>query len=112
VTYSTSSMIDELAIAHPAVKEMLAEHLDDNYGELLPHVFFGDMVRWVERDAPADEIARVLAELDTCFTNGDEEVQNVILVSFVEALGYRSPFLALLGPALSATEIAKILRGA
>jgi len=65
------------------------EHLADN-GDLLPHVFFGDVTRYgsslAREDADAKELDRLLADLDDALSDGeaDDEVTNLIWVSFVE----------------------------
>ena len=112
MTYSIRSVIEGLAKSHPAIQEVLSEHLEDNDGELLTHVLFGDIVRWVEGGSASPlETDRLFVELDHYYEGGDSEVQNVILASFVEAFGYRSEFLERLGPVLAGTEMATRQRG-
>ena len=42
------SLISTLVLEIPELRPMLDGHLRDNDGELLPHVFFGDVTRWAE----------------------------------------------------------------
>lgn len=77
-----------------ALGEMLREHLDDNFGDMLPHVFFGDLVRYVESlylsptsdRGDWDTLNEIIRELDVTFARGGVEVRELIAVSFVEDL--------------------------
>ena len=112
MTYSPQEMIELLAQEYPPLRALLEEHLEDNDGELLGHVLFGDIVRWVESLSPSDpEVRQLISDLDQYHLEGDADVQNMIGVSFIEALPYQSDFLGLLGPALSSTEMARRQRG-
>ena len=42
----TEAFVRRLAGAWPGLRELLDEHLRVNFGEVLPHVFFGDITRW------------------------------------------------------------------
>ena len=70
----------------------LDEHLKDNFGELLPHVFFGDVTRRLVAlsedgsDLAHAELDRVLAFLEDRFDEGDEQIQELIAVSLLENL--------------------------
>jgi hypothetical protein len=64
------------------------EHLSD-FGEALPHVFFGDVSRFVTRIVgtdDADVLARVCDALERLAAHDDESVVNLIHVSFIENL--------------------------
>jgi hypothetical protein len=91
---SSPEFIDWLAVRHPAVEELRAEHVD-YYGELLPHVLFGDITRDAAELArraktdpeAADDLRRLLQDLDDAIREGDgtdDAVENVVFVSFVE----------------------------
>jgi len=65
------------------------EHRSDN-DEILPHVLYGDLTRFVVAAAEEghDELVRrVLAFLEDELAHGDEMVQNLVAVSFVENVG-------------------------
>ena len=88
----------------PELAPILQEHLEDNFDEMLPHVFFGDVTRWVDdalasdpQSAPAREL---LARLDQAATDGDDNVKELIAVSFLENLDDQSPTIAHLPPGL------------
>ena len=90
-------LLSDLTTAEPALARLQAEHVAEN-GELLPHVLFGDVTPWIIAHAPA---THVLAILERHMTTGDDDVTNVIALSFLEGLedvGVR----AALGPRLAA----------
>ncbi|MGH9269431.1 MAG: DUF7674 family protein [Acidimicrobiales bacterium] len=79
-----------LVEAVPEFAPVLAEHLEDQEGELLQHVLFGDLTRFVvdayER-GDHELVSRCLDFLDEVLRNGDEMTQNLVGVSFVENVG-------------------------
>jgi hypothetical protein len=86
---TTIEFIDHLVRRFPALEPLLREHLADNFGEVLPHVFFGDLTRYVitewERGGP-DGVGPILFELESALSTGDEEIAELIAVSFLENL--------------------------
>lgn len=92
----TEAVVDRLVNGFPSIRPLLEEHLTDNFGEVLPHLFLGDVTRYLTRLADAvnspgggvasAELDRMLAALDTEFVNGDEEVRELLVVSFLENL--------------------------
>ena len=95
-------LVRDLIVAAPELDAVRREHLADN-DELLPHLLFGDVTRWVVERGPVPEL---LAVLEHHMEAGDEEVQNVIAVSFLENLLGDDPgeraVQAALGPRLKA----------
>jgi len=79
---NTDDLLDELANTEPALARFRDEHIAI-YGELLPHVLFGDVTRWVVAQAPA---AHVLQVLERHLATGDADVNNLIGASFLENL--------------------------
>lgn len=78
------------ALVHrfPILVPLLQEHLDD-YDGLLPHVFLGDVTRWVlGRGLPSgsSEARAVLDFIEACFAQGTEHERELISVSFLENL--------------------------
>jgi hypothetical protein len=67
----------------PDIRTVLADHLNDN-GELLPHVFLGDLTRYVLSNGSSK--TRVVALLEESFQRLGPEVEDLISVSFVENL--------------------------
>lgn len=70
---------------------LLRDHLEF-YDGVLPHVFLGEVTRWVlERASQPDdsEVARVLAFIEECFAAGGEHERELISVSFLENLPRR-----------------------
>ena len=75
----------------PEYKYELEEHLND-YGELLGHVFFGDiidihLVELLETETDISRIKKIFHFVNDMYTNGDEYMQNVIVVTILEYLG-------------------------
>lgn len=89
---ATVAFVGALVYSFPALRQVLQEHLDDQEGEVLPHLFMADVERWLEREVmnrpkqAADEVARILAFLEDAFAAGDSEVNEVIAASFLEHL--------------------------
>ena len=87
LTYS--EITTALRVALPEFAAAIDEHVADN-DEVLPHVLFGDLSRFVveagqRRDD--DLVRRALAFLDAALREGDDAVQNLVGVSFVENVG-------------------------
>lgn len=106
-------LVLRLVDAFPQICPLWAEHLEDQEGEPLPHVFFGDLVRWTTEaylaapDAPPQATwRRFLDRLEQEYLAGDEGAFNVIYVSFLEMLPYPDEegagLVDHLGPALRA----------
>jgi hypothetical protein len=72
-----------LAERIPDIETLLSEHVA-NYDEVLPHVFMGDVTRYVLEDRP--NRADVVKELEAAFIDQGPEVEELIAVSFVENL--------------------------
>lgn len=108
---SATEFVEALVVDHPDLEALLDEHREDNMGEVLPHVFFGDLTRFVvahHLDPVADptELDPLLATLDRGMLDGDDEVKELIAVSFLENLPYPdedgADIIDRLGPALTA----------
>lgn len=116
-------LIQRLVGRFPRLEPLLREHLADNFGVLLPHVFFGDLTRQIVKEfrrfdqigseqelADTRSLQELLDELEQGFARGGEEAE-LIAVSFLENLprpgeegaGVRD----LLGPTLRA-ELAQM----
>ena len=84
---------------------LLAEHLIDQEGELLPYLLLGDVVRWAEREVEQNRsrVATLFQWLEIRFVAADTVVEELIAVGFVEMLPATpsgDPLLELLGPSL------------
>lgn len=92
---SQERLIQRLTEISPRLGEIREESIRD-FGELLPHLFFGDLTRYVvglyldarsERPArEGDELEALLGTLEEHFRQGDDMVQELISVSFLEHL--------------------------
>jgi hypothetical protein len=105
------AFVDRLVRAVPALAPLVQENRAGDHGDVLPHVFLGDVTRravanYISGDAAARiEVTAVLATLDAEFGR-DEGVDNAIAVSFVENLPYPgepgADIASVLGPKLTA----------
>jgi hypothetical protein len=85
-----SSIIDVLRERIPEFGPSIDESIGIDEGEVLPHVIFGDLTRFVlgARDRGDDQVVRrCLDFLDEALRDGDPLVQNLVQVSFVENVG-------------------------
>jgi hypothetical protein len=90
---------DEEALVHafvgrfPELTGLLEAHLEDNFGELLPHLFMGDVTRAVvatwagSPDAPPGlALQQLFSYLEERYRTGTENETELLEVSFVENL--------------------------
>jgi hypothetical protein len=82
---TTSGFITALVAAEPALAAVLDEHLA-TYEELLPHVFMGDVTRWLTAHDPPP---RVLGILDEAVASESADVRGLVYMSFLEHLEAR-----------------------
>lgn len=85
------AVLEELCAEVPALQPLWAEHLNENYGELLPHVFLADVARFAvaSLQGPPDQATvaqSIVMFLERAFAAGDPDVQELIGVSFIENL--------------------------
>lgn len=92
----TVSFVTLMAAQFPALGRLRAEHVNDNVGETLPHVFLGDVTRHVlslldetsGHVTSQSELHDILQAFEDAYTTGDEDIQELIVVSFLEHLPY------------------------
>jgi hypothetical protein len=118
VSDQTEAFVKGIVERFPKLSPLLQEHLHDNRGELLPHLFFGDLTRYVVALVTSGdnqlearrELRELLAFLEESFASGDSELCELISVSFLENLPYPwedgSQLRSMLGPTLS-TELSR-----
>jgi hypothetical protein len=106
----TVAFVGCLVYRFPALVGLLQEHLKDQEGEILPHLFMADLERWIEAElewkggGPTELIKQILDFLEEA-VGRDDEVAEVIHASFLEHLprpGERGAQIReKLGPALT-----------
>ncbi len=82
-------------VAVPELLPALTEHAE-YYEDVLPHVFFGDVTRYAVEILASEEtdvLARLLSCLERGLASGDQDVDNLICVSFVENMQDSFPTL-------------------
>lgn len=77
MTTSTQLLVDRLVDTYPELRTLRREHVD-TFGELLPHVLFGELTAWLVNAYIADPEAgpeaasrRILADLERDSQTGD-----------------------------------------
>lgn len=112
---ASQELVTGLVEEAPELRPLLAEHLADQEGELLPYLLMGNIAQWLHEHSTthAARVAEILAWLEGQFTIGDFDVRNLIDVGIVEmlpAVPEGAPVLDLLGPELRArAEVAGLL---
>ena len=96
-----ADLIRDLELAAPELDALVREHRAE-YGEVLGHVLFGDVTRWLVAHGP---VPAVLDMLEHHCNAGDEGVQDTLGASFLENLEPNNPeYTAIrdaLGPCLA-----------
>ncbi len=93
--------IERLVQAVPRLMPLYTEHRAD-YDEVLPHVFVGDVARYVAQEfagIESDELrgkqqgdaVEVLRILDEALTTGDPDLMELVSVSFLENIEWERP---------------------
>ena len=89
---ATVAFVGALVYRFPVLRPLLQEHLDDQKGEVLPHLFIADVERWVETGVKSgdrtrrEQVRALLDFLETAYSQGDADVEELISVSFLEHL--------------------------
>jgi hypothetical protein len=82
---------ERIASINTSLRELWEEHVRENGGEPLPHLYMGEIAAWfaepAERGVALDDDRRALcALLDDAVRQGDREVRELVQVSFIENL--------------------------
>jgi|SRR5215831_3578317 len=94
---TTVRFVELMTQRFPPLKSILAEHLEDNFGETLPHVFMADVARWAIElftttkgkdlaDERYSQLVGFLAFLEDAYEKAGPEIAELISVSFLEHL--------------------------
>ncbi len=96
MSQTTEAFVRALVQRFPSLTPLLEEHLADNFGDLLPHLFLDDVVRWAldlmamaraERSVTAQrELCEFLSHFEDAYASGNVELQELLSVSFLENL--------------------------
>jgi hypothetical protein len=86
----TVAFIGWMAFRSPVLLPLLQEHLEDNEGEVLPHVLLFQIRKWVEQEVEArgetDDVRVVVESLKVGLQDGDYELWALIRTSFIDDL--------------------------
>ncbi len=87
---ATVALVNSLVASFPGLRGSLADHIEENYGEMLPHVFFGDVTRYIidlaGKPEASSELRKILDHLEEAFVCGSRDVIELVSVSFIENL--------------------------
>lgn len=85
---STIAFVGALCYQFRELIPILEEHLDEQEGEVLPHLLMADIERWAEKAVSDPQerslLERVLGFIELEYPGADEETQELIVVSFLE----------------------------
>jgi hypothetical protein len=109
---TSQDLVTGLVEQFPQLQVLMAEHLEDQDGELLPYLLMADVARWAQTTYPTDPetVGRVVDWLEAEYERAEAAERDLIGLGFVEAIPYRpagAPLLARLGPEL--TQVASEL---
>jgi hypothetical protein len=109
---ASEDLVRRLVSAFPALEAVLAEHLADQEGELLPYLVMADIARWTQAtNATNPELAgQVVDWLERQFATAEAAEKDLIGLGFVETIPYPpegASLLLRLGPEL--TSVARDL---
>ena len=81
------ALVEKFSILIPVFKE----HIEDQNGEVLPHVFLADITRLIinriQKFGLEDKITRkIIDELETAYMEGNNQIIELISASFLENL--------------------------
>lgn len=107
---SYGEVVPHLLREVPELEQTLAEHVRNN-GQMLPHVFFADVTRYVHSELSkgrAATVRRILAVLESAITSDAQEARDLVGASFLENLESEPIDFAALS-ALAGPEMRKAL---
>ena len=103
---ATEDFVRRTVAEYPELEPMLTEHLNENFGELLPHLWISDLARYVidrYQAAGTSAVSSILHHLDA-EAGRHPEIDELLAVSFLELMPYPNEPTAdvteLLGPNL------------
>ncbi len=108
---ATVAFVGAMTHRCPWLMSIFAEHLNDQEGEVLPHLYMADVERWAEAEAQrasnaSAELAALLDFLENEFAkHAESDVGEVISASFLEHIPrpgeLGSELRRLVGPSLA-----------
>jgi hypothetical protein len=97
-----ADFVRRLASMSPVLTDVYRQHLADQ-GDLLPHVLMGDITRAAiagANDRKANWLPTLLEQLEAGLASGDDDIVELIGVSFVENLSGESSAIRALIPSM------------
>lgn len=89
---STVALVGAIFHRFNELQPLLAEHLKEQDGEVLPHLLMADLERWAEaelgkgQEGSRASVQAVLEFLEDAYATQGDEVEELIAVSFLEHL--------------------------
>lgn len=102
----SQQLVRRLVDDFPPLAPLMAEHLADQDGELLPYLFLPDVARWAQASLQTDpaSVGYLVDWLEREFTVAEPAEKDLIGLGFVETIPFPpegSALLLRLGPALT-----------
>jgi len=100
---TNESLVRALVDEVPALRPTLEEHLDDNFGTLLPYLFLADVARWIDAHHDEDEVSstRIVDFLERQYRDAHHQgTKDLIGAGFLESVDVDSYLFNMLGPIL------------
>jgi hypothetical protein len=109
---ASENLAQRIVAAFPQLVPVMADHVADQEGELLPYLFMADVARWAQATYPSDPalVGDLVDWLEHEFVRAAAAEKDLIGLGFVETLPYPpegSALLLRLGPEL--TQVARDL---
>jgi hypothetical protein len=91
-----NAFVKSLVSRFPILEPILVEHLED-HGQILPHLFFADLTRYLvssfvttesRGQLPSLGLREILDHLESVFAENDEDLSGLIDTSFLQNLPY------------------------
>ncbi len=89
---ATVAFVGALVYRFSALLPLLQDHIEEQEGEVLPHLFMADVERWVEGEVKSGDSSRcaqvqaMLNFLETAYSTTGGDVEELISVSFLDHL--------------------------
>lgn len=83
---STANVAFVAGLAHrfQELRDILAEHLQDNNGEVLSHILISDYLRRIQTKPDETWVKNLFEHMEEKFSGGRDSVSELISVSFIE----------------------------
>ncbi|GLI28276.1 hypothetical protein ARHIZOSPH14_25180 [Agromyces rhizosphaerae] len=110
MSVQTVAAVRALVAEHPILADVLSESVEDNCGEVLPHLILADVMRWLASHVESEQevCIAIVRWLELEYERGTSDVRDLIAVSGVEMIPDPgqpgSQLRTMLGPTLRSVD--------